>query len=737
MNMATTTEEGPPSKRRRVTVTTVNKWKSEHDKALGTCLWLTYAKSDRDHVASLQCSICKQFNDKIRSCRNYSSAFVVGSKNLRTSAFKDHAASEMHKRAMLLHTKSKSSSVVEYAPIARAFATLDRDAESKLKRKFEIAYLICKEGMAFTKMAPLCALEEKHGVDLGIGYKNNQACATFVDFIAQSMREELVEVLDKAKFFSIQADGSTDVANVEDELFLVQYFDSHSQTGKVCVRNKFLTVRRPNRSNAQGLYDCLVAGLSYVGITDWESKLVGLGCDGTNVNIGDRGLRGYLEETVPCVVVFWCLAHRLELALKDALNGTLFAAIDEMLLRVYYLYKNSPKKCHELEEVIANLRECLESDDLPNEGGSRPLRACGTRFVCHKVAAIGRLVDRFGAYISHITALSEDSTVKAVDRQKLKGYAKKWCDSKMLIGCAMFYDILKPAAILCKVLQDDEVCVVGAIEGFLKTSRQIESLASITFDDLPTVKKVLGRMQNDGIENTYQSVVLARFDESIVFLQSHKNEYVEKVLACLKDRVKVQHSDLLTHILTILATQGWEKSDNTDAALDKLITHFKAPLEKAGVDIFVIKDEWEDMTDYAKRYLDLVQDDYRTIWWKIFNSPSANNWNNILPLIELIFCLPMSNGRLERVFSTLKFLKSDRRSSLSEDRLDHLVRITVEGPPIAQWDATGAVQLWWKSKQRRQVQDTRTAPTSSRTDISEADENYSLNLMEDWDKFIA
>ena len=59
----------------------------------------------------------------------------------------------------------------------------------------------------------------------------------------------------------------------------------------------------------------------------------------------------------------------------------------------------------------------------------------------------------------------------------------------------------------------------------------------------------------------------------------------------------------------------------------------------------------------------------------------------------------MSNGRLERVFS------KSNRSSLSEDRLDHLVRITVEGPPIAQWDATGAVQLWWKSKQHSQVQD--------------------------------
>ena len=47
--------------------------------------------------------------------------------------------------------------------------------------KFEIAYVICKENMAFMKMAPLCALEERHGVDLGSGYKNDQACAEFVE----------------------------------------------------------------------------------------------------------------------------------------------------------------------------------------------------------------------------------------------------------------------------------------------------------------------------------------------------------------------------------------------------------------------------------------------------------------------------------------------------------------------------------------------------------------------------
>ena len=30
------------------------------------------------------------------------------------------------------------------------------------------------------------------------------------------------------------------------------------------------------------------------------------------------------------------------------------------------------------------------------------------------------------------------------------------------------------------------------------------------------------------------------------------------------------------------------------------------------------------MSDYARRYLDLVQEDYRTIWWKLFNAANVN-----------------------------------------------------------------------------------------------------------------
>ena len=66
-----------------------------------------------------------------------------------------------------------------------------------------------------------------------------------------------------------------------------------------------------------------------------------------------------MKEVVPWVIVFWCLAHCLELALTGALKSTFFTTTDELLLQVYYLYEKSPKKCCELEAVVQELKACL------------------------------------------------------------------------------------------------------------------------------------------------------------------------------------------------------------------------------------------------------------------------------------------------------------------------------------------------------------------------------------------
>ena len=314
-----------------------------------------------------------------------------------------------------------------------------------------------------------------------------------------------------------------------------------------------------------------------------------------------------------------------------------------------------------------------------------------------------RLIDRYGAYLGHLTALTEDSSVKGVDKQKIMGYIKQWGDTKALLGCAFFIDLLKQASILCKVLQDDEDCVYQAIESTMKTKKALNKLKAAPFKELPTIKKVLtrGKEETDG-SFTYQGIEIKNYKRGMEYFSVNYASFVESVENCLRSRIKSRDTELLTHALTILATHGWEKRELpsfADPAIEAISKRFEVPLVKASVDISALTDEWEDMTGYAKQYLNLVLD-YKVVWWKLFNAPVAKQWSNILAVVELLFYLPMANGGLEQVFSELKLIKTGHCTCLKEDALDQLLRIH-NGPPLSEWKADSALELWLKEKARR------------------------------------
>ena len=296
------------------------------------------------------------------------------------------------------------------------------------------------------------------------------------------------------------------------------------------------------------------------GITDFKQKLVGLGADGTNVNSGDKnGVQAVLKQEMAWLVFIWCMGHRLELSIKDALKGTYFKMVDEMLLRIYYLYEKSPKKLRELKEIHELIKETFEFAD----DSVRPIRASGTRWIAHKLNAIQRILDKYGIYISHLeNSITEDKAYKADQRAKMKGYIKEWKSSKMLFNLAFYCDILNPLKKVSLVFQKEGVDVVEVTNAISKAKRDFARLTKRRVNDFPRIRDLLSKNENDDDDEDlmiYQNVNLKSFERELEQLEEKKVEELDAVQSNLEARLEEKNSEYLEAITQIINCQGWER----------------------------------------------------------------------------------------------------------------------------------------------------------------------------------
>ena len=356
-------------------------------------------------------------------------------------------------------------------------------------------------------------------------------------------------------------DGSTDAGNIEEELIVIMYCVKDEASESIKSFARYFTIEVPKKADSDGLIECLGRALEKLGITNILDKesvlgvekdkpiLIGGGTDGASVNISEQnGMKGKMQRELPWIYWSWCYAHRLELACKDALSSQLFKDLEEMLLRLYYLYSKSPKKCCELADIVEDLEVVFE---FP-KGGNLPVRSQGSRWINHKRKALQRVVDRYGAYLNHLLALIEDPSVKSDDRAKLKGYVQKWKQPKMLIGAAMYIDVLKCPSILSLTLQEDDLNVVGGIKYILKSSKLLQSMSDQDPLQWPAIKLVTSRIKEEGDDHVYQGAILQGYSPAVM-QQCGKFAVadVKRLVTKMKSRLEWSSVEMLRFILVI------------------------------------------------------------------------------------------------------------------------------------------------------------------------------------------
>ena len=88
---------------------------------------------------------------------------------------------------------------------------------------------------------------------------------------------------------------------------------------------KYFKLEEPENTKAEGILGAINKAFNDFGMTEYHKKVIGYCSDGASVMMGAK--KGVIKlfkdrKDAPWVLAVWCLAHRLELAVKDCFKGT-------------------------------------------------------------------------------------------------------------------------------------------------------------------------------------------------------------------------------------------------------------------------------------------------------------------------------------------------------------------------------------------------------------------------------
>ena len=205
-------------------------------------------------------------------------------------------------------------------------------------------YHVIKNEDPYTDYPKLLKLQTKNIVLQLLKNKTQSSYATddigaiLGNFIGHCNVDLLKKDLDKINYFSVLTDGSTDASITEQEAMYILLLNDG------VPKAWYFSVESVKNTNAAGIHNSTQTVFNRFGVTKFEDRIVGLNADGTSINMGPlNGLEKIVKDSTPWLQLVHCLNHRVKLSLKDAFDTSPFGDIDNMLMKLYYLYEKSPK----------------------------------------------------------------------------------------------------------------------------------------------------------------------------------------------------------------------------------------------------------------------------------------------------------------------------------------------------------------------------------------------------------
>lgn len=323
----------------------------------------------------------------------------------------------------------------------------------------------------------------------------------------------------------------------------------------------------------------------------------------------------------------------------------------------------------------------------------KPTKVNGTRWIEHKYKAMEIFLQNYGAFMSHLESLAQTDS-QALKGAELEGFAAKWKHASYVVHIAIYLNVLSPIKRLSLAFQEelhDPVKAVRRIRDFSWNMAKLQLLIDESLESegskMTNYKKLLSNVETKDLNGKtkyfYQGIKLSKYNSTIKAVPKHYFDTIIKISGSMENCFDdLSISPLFKHMLCLLDTSSWPKEEQLISEfggkeIAEICSYFEPLLKENGCHVDQVENEWDMLKLFV---VPIVKNNpslkYFDFWQRVFTNRDINNeCGNVLHIIEILLITPITNAKLERMFSRLARVKTDWRNRLGRDRLDTLLRI--------------------------------------------------------------
>ena len=561
-----------------------------------------------------------------------------------------------HESLLRLATNTTVADVVKEAAVITADESAFTDA-------LRCMYFLMQREIAhttnFAELQSLCVLLGNTTLPLlnkakNLNYLSKQTMGEMVAAIGLALKADILQEVQQSRYFSIIFDEATDISVTKSLGLCIQYLDADAN---VKVRALALIELRQGTADAiaESIFDYLAASS-----LDQE-RLVGGACDGASVMVGPlTGVVARIKVKIPTFLATHCVAHRLSLAAVDACSGSaIVSRFQSIINEIYSFFSRSTVHTSQLREI----------EKAINDPQLKMTRATETRWLSHQMAV--------------------DALRRSIKAVKLVMEQEAATGNATALGLSLY--LQKPTFIATMLVLSDILSILGN----LSRCFQSKSLNLLSVEDLVRdCKSALGELKEFPLQGGYArelndvlvSMQISETLQADSFVQQMQS-YIGKLIDNLEHRFPQLH---------LISLFGYLDPRNvhlaTPVAINELAEHFELDGAQLWSEYLIFKSFVKNLSVPSE------VTPTEAVSSAILGSSNRGTMSTLFPLISDLLArlvvLPASSAHVERVFSSMKRIKTAQRNRLNTSTLDHLIRVSMEGPTVQECDPIPALRIW-------------------------------------------